>query len=242
MARPYYFTFGSGNPSTYGSLSPTFIVFMNSSGQTFTPPAIAETYPGSGFYKAVYGATTQMVGTLDGATTGLLTSDRYIPFMFDPQDEFGVTLNAIGLTTSGIGVTLSGVGVTLFGVGSTVFGIGSTLFGMGNTLFSVGSTLTQIGTNQTNMGTTLVYIGDQVGGIGTSFGFISGLLGDPTSSYGTTVPPTTVFGFLRRSQEFWEGDETYTKASGVLDFYDQGGTLLLRSKQITDDIDETTKT
>ena len=68
------------------------------------------------------------------------------------------------------------------------------------------------------------------------------LVGDTASSFGTdAADPTTMFGFLKRLQELYEGDQDYTKATGVLDMYNRGSTTLLREKTIVDSASEITK-
>lgn len=194
----YWFSFGS-QPSAAASLSPTFITFTNTSGATSAAPAITERPPGSGLYTVSYGATVSMAFILDGATTGLGTSQRYIPGCFDPQDNMSATLTVIGGSLAVMGVTLSA--------------IGTTLAGMGNTLSSIGVT-----------------------GAG-----LAALIGDTSSSFGSTsADPTTVFGFLKRSQEMAEGNRSYAKASGLLDYYSRGSSTLLIEKVITDNTAGTT--
>lgn len=196
----YWFSFGS-QPSAAASLSPTFITFTNTSGATSAAPAITERPPGSGLYNVSYGATTSMAFVLDGATTGLATSQRYIPGAFDPQDNMSATLTIIGASLSVMGGSLSVMGTTLSAVGTVLDGLGTTLLS------------------------------------GMS------LIGNTTSSYGSTsIDPTTLFGFLKRSQEFWEGNQAYAKASGLMDFYSRGSSTLLVEKTITDSSSTTTKT
>lgn len=65
--------------------------------------------------------------------------------------------------------------------------------------------------------------------------------GSDASSIGTTVLPTTAMGYLKRIVEVLEGDQTYTKATGLLDIYDRGGTLLLVEKTLADSTTSTTK-
>lgn len=68
------------------------------------------------------------------------------------------------------------------------------------------------------------------------------LLGNTTSSYGTSAAdPTSVFGFLKRSQEIAEGNSVYTKATGIWDLSSRGSSTLLRSKTITDSATEVEK-
>lgn len=212
--RDYFAVFGSGNPATKTGLAPTFITFVTSSGANGTPPAISE--PGAkGIYKFSYDASATLIAfVLDGATTGLATSDRYVVGVLDPQDTFGVTLNAIGLS-------LTGFANTAIALGSTGVALGTTAVALGNTSVALGTTGVAIGT------TALSYLG----GIGT-----------PASAIGSTsVNPTDLFGFLRRAQEFMEGNQTYTKATGALQFYSRGNTLIAQ-KTVSDTSTQTTKT
>lgn len=164
--RDYFAVFGSGNPVTRTGLAPTFITFVSSTGAAGTAPAITE--PGSkGIYKFSYDASaTLIVFTLDGATTGVPNTDRYVSGILEAQDAFGVTLSAVAL--------------------------------------SIGST---------------------------------------ASSFGSTgVDPGDLYGFMKRSLEMAEGNQTYTKATGLLDFYSRGSSTLLREKNISDSASTTTKT
>lgn len=205
MARDYLFTFGSGNPSSRASLAPTFISFVNASGQTLAAPSVTETYAGTGFYKVNYGSTVPVFFVMDGATTGLAASERYISGMFDPYDQFGQTLSAMAASLVVLGTTLSAVAGQVGGIG-----------------------------------TTLAYIDGNILASGAS---LSSLIGNSSSSFGSTsTDPTTLFGFMKRAQEFWEGDSTYTKATGILDFYNRGSSTLLREKTISDSVSTTTKT
>jgi len=194
----YWFSFAP-RPADAASLSPTFISFVNSSGTTFPGQTITERPPGSGLYTVSYGATTSMAFILDGATTGLATSQRYIAGAFDPQDNMSATLTVIGGSLAVMGGSLSV--------------IGGSLVAMGNSLAA----------------------------LGVSFGNISSLLGNTSSSFGSTsVDPTTVFGFLKRAQEYNEGNRAYTKATGALDYYSRGSSTLLIEKMISDSTAGTT--
>lgn len=67
-------------------------------------------------------------------------------------------------------------------------------------------------------------------------------IGTVDSSIGSTVTdPTTLFGYLKRNQEFEEGDSTFTKSSGTWDVYARGATQLAQ-KVITDSGSVITKT
>ncbi len=226
--RNYWSVFGSGAPSTNSGLAPTFITFINTSGSNITSPSITE--PGTkGLYTFAYDATQIIAFVLDGATTGLASSVRYVTGTLDPNDSFGVTLNAIGLTLGGMGSTQVGNGTLLTNLGTTMVAIGSTQVGNGTLL--------------TGMGSTLVATGSTLVGLGSSFIGMASFIGSTASSFGSTsVDPTTLFGFLKRAQEVGEGNETYTKATGVMTMSSRGSSTLLASKTITDSTSQTTKT
>lgn len=231
--RDYWFAFGSGSPSTNTGLAPTFISFVNGSGQTIAPPSITETYAGTGLYKASYQATQTICFVLDGATTGLASADRYIAGVFDPNDLFGVTLSASSVTLAAIGLTLTAQGSTLVGIGNTGIALGTTAVAQNVGLLAQGVTLTALGN------TTLA----QFGPLGTSLSAIGLLIGSTASSYGSTsTDPSDVLGFLKRAQEFMEGNQVYTKSTGILDFFSRGSTTLLREKTVSDTSTITTKT
>lgn len=259
MARDYFFAFGGGNPATNASLTPTFITFVNNAGTTFAPPAIAEKYPGSGLYYVSYGATQTMAFVLDGATSGLATTDRYISGVFDPYDQFGVTLNsayALGVTNLSYVTQILANGTTLFALDTLNFGLGTTavagitlVYGQGSTLFaldSVGnSIITFIGNSLIAQSTELFAIGStlsSISSLGSSFLGLASILGTTASSYGSTnVDPVDVMGYLKRNRELMEGNQVYTKATGLLDLYVRGGATLLIEKTISDTSTQTTK-
>ncbi len=270
MARDYWFAFGTGNPATYSGLAPTFISFVNNAGTTYPGPTITER-AATGLYQISYGATQTMAFTLDGATSLLATSDRYISGVFDPYDQFGVTLNAafaLGTTSVAIGTTLIGYGASGFAQGATLFGFGvsgfaqgSTIFGFGVSGFAQGSTLFGFGVSNLAIGVSILAQGVSLtaqgitlfgqgvslfalGTTSTAYAIANGLaIGSTASSYGSTsVDPVDLYGFLKRARELSEGNQIYTKATGILDLYVRGGATLLIEKTISDTAATTSKT
>lgn len=271
MSRDYTFAFGA-NPANNTGLAPTFIFFVNSAGSTISPPAISELLAGSGLYKSSYNATQMISFVLDGATTALSSSDRYITGVFDPADKFsstltgmGMTLGAMGSTLTQIGLSVTNQGATLVAQGATLSAIGVNLTNQGTTLVAFGGTLTSVATstaglgstlnllnlstlaNSTligNAGVTLNALGSTLTGVGNTLGDMVGLFGSTQSSFGSTsVDPLTVFGYLRRIQEMQEGNQVYTKASGLFALYSRGSgtTTLLRQLTVTDTVTSTTR-
>lgn len=158
----YFLKFGNGSPATYTGLSPTFTVFRTSVGNT-TPPSITEMST-TGLYTFSYnvGSTQPIAFVVDGATTGLINSDRYIVGSLSLNDQNYQNIGPVGLPTDGIGDN------------STV--------------------------------------------------------------------PTTMFGFIKRIQNWLEGQSTYTKATGVWQAYDRTGATLISQRTITENTSTVTKT
>lgn len=111
----------------------------------------------------------------------------------------------------------------------------------GNTLSAYGLTAIALGVTNVAIGTTLTALGNTSVALGFS-NIAFTLIGSPTSSIGSTLSdPTTLFGFLMRAQEVSEGNQSYTKATGVWQMQSRGATLL-RQKTITDTSSTTTRT
>jgi hypothetical protein len=110
----------------------------------------------------------------------------------------------------------------------------------GVTMVAQGNTLTAFGTSLYAFGTSIYAQGTSIYAFGATS---SAIVGTSASSYGTdSSDPTTVYGFLKRALETREGNETYTKATGVLDIYSRGSSQLLAEKTITDSTSTTVKT
>lgn len=148
MAKTYYLVFGSGNPSSYSGLSPTFTIFSTAGVTPIAAPGITETPVGSGLYSFVYGPTTSIVFVADGGAA-LNVNDRFIKAALDPIQSVD---ESVGMSS------------------------------------------------------------DSVGSTGTD--------------------PTTIYGQIKRMQEYNEGDMTFIKATGTWEISTRGGTLIA-SKTLT---------
>jgi hypothetical protein len=201
-----------------------------------------------------YGNTSVALGTTSVAlgTTSVAIGTTLIGYGVSGL-ALGTTAVALGVTSVAIGTTLLGFGASNLAIGTTLFGFGVSNLAIGNTLLGYGVTNVALGTtavasgwgNATfigQMGTTLVGIGNTAAFFGNSSALFS-YIGSTASSFGSTsVDPSTLFGFLKRAQEFMEGNNTYTKATGVLDFYSRGSSTLLAEKTVSDTSTTTTKT
>lgn len=126
-------------------------------------------------------------------------------------------------------------------VGSVTDGAGfSTLFGQIQAS-SVATLSTQVGSINDVAGfSTLFGQVKQASAIGMSQ---TALLGSATDTIGDNVTdPNTLFGFIRRTNEVFEGQSVYEKASGVLTLKDKTGATTLSSRTIADTGSQVTKT
>lgn len=220
--KTYYVRFGSGDPRSNFGLSPTFLSF-NTYGTGVTPPGITSVIGATGFYAFQYGTTTPIVFLIDGATSGLDASVRYVTGAIDPadrSDEYGNTLTALS--------------VSLTAQGSTIFGLGTTSVALGISVNALGTSAVALGVTGVAIGTSLTAIGNSIfaglgGGAGVSLSAeILLRMGSTLSSFGSTsIDPGDLFGYLKRNQEFLEGDQTFNKTSGAWDISTRGGTLLI---------------
>lgn len=243
-----------------------------STGTTNTPPSIAETVAGkTGIYTFSYGVTQPIQFLLDAATTSPGAVGRYVVGQIDPadrSDEYGTTLTAIGFSTLVYGSSLLAQGTTLTAIGFSTLVYGSSLLAQGTTLTAIGFsnlvygssllaqgvTLTAIGFSNLVFGTSIFALGQTLTQRDTNMGLtltsigntqfaLFGYIGSTASSFGSTsVDPVDIYSFLKRAQEFMEGNSTYNKNTGILDFYSRGSSTLLREKTISDTSSQTTKT
>jgi hypothetical protein len=261
MAKTYWLRFGSGDPRVYGGLSPTFLIFKDSSGTNVTPPAISEVSGTStGLYAFTWGTTTSIGFLADAATTSPGTTGRYVSGSLDPvdrMDEVGTTLVAIGTTLNAIGTTGIAIGTTGIAIGTTAVSYGLLNFGLGTTNVALGTTNSALGTTNVALGTTSVALGITAIGYGvtnlavgtTIQSYLSGAsspwllsLGTTASSFGSTsADPVDIYGYLKRIQENLEGNEVYIKSSGVLSISTRGSSTLLATKTLTNSVSLVTK-
>jgi len=70
---------------------------------------------------------------------------------------------------------------------------------------------------------------------------IGGIISNNDSIGSTSTDPTTIIGFLKRAQEFLEGDAQYAKSAGTWNIYSRGSSTLLRVKTLTNTTSAATK-
>lgn len=160
MSQRFFARFGSANPQEFAGLTPTFIIFQTDLGASLARPAISEVGSSTGFYGFTYAtsATYSIIFTIDGGSSIVDSSSRYVSGVLDP----------------------------------------------------------------------IINVDQE--------------LGFTADSYGSTVLPATVWGFVRRLAQYWQADATFNKSSGVWSQYAQGTSTLLYEKTLTNDVSQTTKT
>ncbi len=113
----------------------------------------------------------------------------------------------------------------------------------GATLNTIGSSLAAYYVGISGFGATLIGVGSALTSLGSSMASMASFIGTVGSTFGSsTVDPSTIFGFLKRAQEVAEGNDVYTKATGVMTISSRGSSTLLASKTIADSQTQTTKT
>lgn len=234
MAKKYWLKFGSGDPASSAGLAPTFIHFIKFDGTTLTPPGITQPITGVGLYQFTYTPSFSIGFTVDGATTGLSSSNRYIFGTLDPNDRLDEIIGEQGSTLSAIGTTLVAQGATVSGIAATLIAQGSTLVGLGTTFLAFGSTMSGVAATLVAQGSTIVAIGNTLAVVGTSTSALAAVIGSTASGIGdSATSPGDLFGYLKRVREFLEGTQNYVKSSQAWSIYDRSGATLLASKTMT---------
>lgn len=96
-------------------------------------------------------------------------------------------------------------------------------------------------------GQSLIAIGNSMIAQGVTMlanqGGLSALIGSTASSFGSTsVDPTTLFGYLKRAQEFNEGNSIFDKTAATWNIYSRGSSTILAVKTLADSSGNVTKT
>jgi len=224
MSRTYGVAFSNSDPRLYPSLAPTFLAFNKmSDGSAISPPAISQLLiPGvstTGVYQFNYTASFAVYFLLDGITT-TTASERYVYGILDPIQAVDVQLAEYSATFTAANSTLVAIGTSNIALGTTNVALGTTNVAIGTTAVSYGVLNLALGTSIYATTTTLIAIGTTLTALDTK-------IGSTASSFGTSAAdPVDLYGYLKRIQEFLEGDATFTKLSGAWDVKSRGGSLL----------------
>lgn len=256
--KNYYLQFANGDPRAYTGLTPTMVIWWNQAGgTTASGPSVSEIYAGAGIYTFAWAATTPIAFLCDGFTTGLTTTLRYVSGSLDPSDQidqYGTTLVALGNTGLAFGESTFQVANILINYGTTLTAIGTTGVALGTSGIALGTTNVAIGTSLTAIGTTLIAgvsgLGNTLGALGATIlaeviglsGLFGGIGTIGSTFGGEFTDPIDLFGYLKRTIENLEGDQSFLKASGSLSIYSRGSSTLLRVKSVANTSTTVTKT
>lgn len=198
--------------------------------------------------------------TTTPGTTGRYVSGSIDPA--DRADEYGNTLIAIGTSNIALGTTSIALGTTAVALGTTAVALGTTnvalgitavsydaaqglsTFALGVTSVALGTSSVALGTSiyalEQTLGTTVVAIGNTSIALGNTNLAIAGIGGTLSVTIGSTssligdssTDPTTLFGYLKRLGELYQGQQQYVKSTGVLTMLDRTGATTLATRTI----------
>lgn len=232
MSNVYGLQFTSGDPrsSIQPSLTPTLLVFAAINGASVVTPGITKPIVAVGLYTFTYTPTLPTYFLADGGSS-LSSENRYLSGILDPLYKTDIQIGELGSTMQAIGSTLNAIGTSGIAIGNSLLAYGETTIAYGNSIISQGisslaysETLTAYAVSLTAESSS-IYAG--VLGYSASIQDILARIGQTTSAIGTTsTDPGDLFGYLKRMQEFSEGNQTFSKQSGVWTINTRGNTLL----------------
>ena len=165
---------------------------------------------------------------------------------------FSSPVSGLGTTPPGITEAVSGSGIYNFVYGPTapiefLVDAGSGLSSSDRYITGILDPIQAVDEQLTSQGTTLMAMGVSLAAMGTTLlalgGSFNALIGTTASSFGdTATDPATVFGYLKRLQEFNEGNSLFTKSTGLWDIYSRGSSTLLIEKALVDSTTSVVKT
>lgn len=168
MANTYWLKFGSGHPTLTSGLSPTFLIFASGAGVTVAPPGITQPISGWGLYQFEYSPSLSIAFVIDGATTSLASSDRYIAGNIETNDNNNVDILAQGSSILAIDTNITGLGSTLVAQGATIVQTGNLVSGIGSSLSVVSSNVASLSATLIAQGATVVQNGNLILGLGST--------------------------------------------------------------------------
>jgi hypothetical protein len=246
MSKTYGVAFSTSDPRTFPSLAPTFIVFKNlQTGVDVTPPGISQV--ATGVYAFNWAATLPIYFMMDGITVTPATN-RYVFGVLDPASRIDQQLSQYSTTFAAVSSTLTALGTTNVALGTSNVALGTTNVALGTSNVALGTTAVAIGTSLASVAQTLIAIGETnvaIGltnaAIGNTLSILDSKIGSTLSTFGSiSSDPVDIYGYLKRVQEFLEGQSTFTKLSGGWDIKSRGGSLIA-SKTLTNTSSQVTK-
>lgn len=253
--KTYGLIFTNDDPSAAPavSLAPTLITFYTIGGTTLTPPGITKPISTLGFYTFEWQPTLPIYFLADGGTLVTDTTQRYLSGILDPVDavnEQANTLIAFGGTNIALNTLNLAQGTSIVSLGNTSI---ATTAAYGNTNIALGTSILAQGLTMLGYGETIYAIATTLAGQNLSLSInidanstllqlINLSIGSTASPFGdSSVDPDTIYGYLRRLQEFNEGDQTFNKLTGAWTINDRSGTTTIATKSLTNNNTQVTK-
>lgn len=232
MSNYYGLVFSNSDPSQYPSLAPTFLTFRNAlTGVTLSPPSIAQ-IDVTGVYGFTYAVTDPVYFRVDGITITSAT-DRYVQGILDPSDNIDDQLTNASVTLQALGNSNVALGNTNVAIGLTNVALGTTNNALNNTILAHGFTNVAYNTS----------IAAELSTLSAQSSTLSANIGDTTSLFGdSSTDPSTVFGYLKRMQEFKEGDQSFDKTTGVWTIQDRTGATTIATRTLDNTSTAVTRT
>jgi len=231
MANLYGVAFSTSDPRTYTSLAPTFLTFKDlRDGSDLAKPTITQVST-TGIYAFTFSPSFGVYFLLDGITTNS-SSDRYVYGILDPVQQVDRQIDAFSTSFLASNSSLFAVGASNNALGVTNVAIGTTLTGFGTSIYAQSASVYAIAVSLYAQGSSLAFnISDLQAKVGTT-----------ASTFGNSFSdPVTLYGYLKRTQEFLEGDAEFTKTIGQWDIRSRGGSLLI-TKNLNNTATAVTKT
>ena len=200
---------------TYG------VAFSNSDPRTY--PSLAPTF--LVFSDMSTGASLTRPSIAQLLVPGVSTTGVY---QFNYTPSFPIFFLLDGITTSSTSDRY------VYGILDPIQRVDEQLAEYTTTFTAANSTLSAIGTSLASGQATLVAIGNTLGTLDARIGATTSTFGD------SSTDPGTIYGYLKRIQEFLEGNATFTKATGGWNVQSRGGSLLA-SKTLANSSSQVTK-
>lgn len=147
----------------------------------------------------------------------------------DPRTTTGLTPTLIQFWDMATGGTLPPPGITELFVGSGVYQFSYAATGPVYFLADGGSIVADTDRYLEGILDPIQSVDERLGTVADSFG-------------STSVDPTTVLGYLKRLQEWLEGNANFAKSTGTWQVFSRGSSTMLQQKALTNTTSSATKT
>lgn len=147
----------------------------------------------------------------------------------DPRTVTGLTPTLVQFWDMLTGATLPPPGVTEFFTGSGVYQFSYAATGPVYFLADGGVIVADADRYLEGILDPIQSVDERLGTVADSFG-------------STSIDPTTAIGYLKRLQEWLEGNANFAKSTGTWTVFSRGGSTLLQTKTLTNTTSNATKT